>query len=234
VVKSFENAFRLVNISLVNELAILCDKLDVDVNEIIKAASTKPFGFMPFYTGAGAGGHCIPKDPRFLLESSKKFGLEFNIIEKALEINSFIPKYITQSIDKILSEQNLEKSIIVCGLSYKPNIEDMRDSPGFKVVNEFSKIGYDVAVYDPFFKNELLDKYLLENHMEKPNFSVLTNLDDFSLEKISCICVVQHHTKTMFRLDEIYKKSLIPIIYDCQSKIKKDSSSKTILKSLGS
>ena len=113
VVKSFENTFRLVNISLVNELAILCDKLGINVTDVINAAATKPFGFVPFYTGAGAGGHCIPKDPRFLLESSKKFGLKFNSIEKALEINSFMPEYIAQSVDKILTEQNLKKSIIV-------------------------------------------------------------------------------------------------------------------------
>ena len=91
-VKSFENTFRLVNISLVNELAILCDHLGISVSEVIDAAATKPFGFMSFYPGAGAGGHCIPKDPRFLLESSKKFGSEFNTIENALKINAFIPE----------------------------------------------------------------------------------------------------------------------------------------------
>ncbi len=234
VVKSFENTFRLVNISLVNELAMLCDKLGINVTDVIDAAATKPFGFVPFYTGAGAGGHCIPKDPRFLLESSKKLGLEFKIIEKALEINSFMPRYIAQSVDKILTEQNLKKSLIVCGLSYKPNMEDMRDSPGFKIVNEFSKLAYDVAVYDPFFKNELLDKYLYENNLEKADFNILMNLDNSALDNISCICVVQHHIQTQIRLDEIYKKSLIPVLYDCQSKMKKDPKSKTILKSLGS
>jgi len=130
LVKSFENTFRLVNISLVNELAILCDKLGVNVLKVIEAASTKPFGFMPFYPGAGAGGHCIPKDPRFLLGSAKKIGFEFDSIKKAISINTIIPKYIVKSIENTLSELKLEKSVIVCGLSYKPNIEDMRDSPG--------------------------------------------------------------------------------------------------------
>ncbi len=234
VVKSFENTFRLVNISLVNELAILCDKLGINVTDVINAAATKPFGFVPFYTGAGAGGHCIPKDPRFLLESSKKFGLKFNSIEIALEINSFMPKYIAQSVDKILTEQNLKKSIIVCGLSYKPNMEDMRDSPGFKIVNEFSKLGFAVVVYDPFFKNELLNKYLYENNLEKADFHVLTDLDNSALNNNSCICIVQHHTQTQSRLDEIYKKSLVPVLYDCQNKVIKDPKSKTILKYLGS
>ena len=98
VVKSFENAFRLVNISLVNELAILCDKLGINVKEVINAAATKPFGFMPHYPGAGAGGHCIPKDPRFLLESARKLETRFDTIEHALEINDHMPKYILSLI----------------------------------------------------------------------------------------------------------------------------------------
>ena len=88
VVKSFENTFRLVNISLVNELAVLCDHLGISVSEVIGAAATKPFGFMPFYPGAGAGGHCVPKDPQFLLESAKKFGLDFGSISRALQTNA--------------------------------------------------------------------------------------------------------------------------------------------------
>ncbi len=129
VVKSFENTFRLVNISLVNELAILCDNLGINVKEIINAAATKPFGFMPFYSSAGAGGHCIPKDPRFLLESAKKFDVKFNILENALNVNNKIPKYIAGIIEKTILENDIKRSVLVCGLSYKPDIEDMRDSP---------------------------------------------------------------------------------------------------------
>jgi UDP-N-acetyl-D-glucosamine dehydrogenase len=232
VIKSFENTFRLVNISLVNEMAILCDHLEIDFNEVMTAASSKPFGFMPFYSGAGAGGHCIPKDPKFLLESSKKLGIDFKSIENALRINSLIPKYIFEIIDKILSEKNLPKSVIICGMSYKPNSEDMRDSPSFKILDEFQKRGYDVAIYDPFFKIELLEKYLIENHLNEKKFTILEDLDDNNLSKYACICVVQHHTKSQYRLKEIYKKSKIPIIYDCQNKLKK-SSSETLLVSLG-
>ena len=232
VIKSFENTFRLVNISLVNEMAILCDHLGIDFNEVMTAAASKPFGFMPFYSGAGAGGHCIPKDPKFLLESSKKFGIDFKSIENALRINSLVPKYIVDIIDKILSEKNLAKSVIICGMSYKPNSEDMRDSASFKILNEFQKQGYDIAIHDPFFKNELLEKYLIENHLKEKKFTVLEDLDDDNLSKYACICLVQHHTKSQYRLDEIYKKSKIPIIYDCQNKLKK-SSSETLLVSLG-
>ena len=232
VVKSFENAFRLVNISLINELAILCDKLGINVKDVIEAASTKPFGFMPFYSGAGAGGHCIPKDPLFLLKSSKKYNSDFLTISNALKINHYMSKYIADSIEKILTEMNLPKSVIVCGLSYKPDIEDMRDSPGFKVVNELKNNGFNVATYDPFFKKELIEKYLTENKLEKQDFEVLDNLDDNILEKFSCLCIVQHHEKTKFKLEQIYQNGKIPLIYDCQNRFKK-LKSKSVLKSLG-
>ena len=234
VVKSYENAFRLVNISLVNELAILCDKLGINVMDVIKAAATKPFGFIPFYPGAGAGGHCIPKDPRFLLDAAKKYDVKFSTIENALQVNFEIPKYICNSIEKTLEKINLEKSVLVCGLTYKPDVEDMRDSPGFKLLNEFKKRNFKVSAYDPYFKKELLSKYLKENNLEGLDFENKKDLNDNDLQNISCLCIVQHHTKTKFRLMEIYEKSLLPFIYDCQSQFERKTNSKTLLDSLGS
>jgi len=234
VVKSYENAFRLVNISLVNELAILCDKLGISVKDVIKAASTKPFGFMPFYPGAGAGGHCIPKDPRFLLDAAKKYDLKFSTIENALQINFEIPKYICDSIETTIKKLGLEKSVLVCGLTYKQDVEDMRDSPGFKLLSEFKKRNFKVLSYDPYFKNELLSKYLKENNLESLDFENKNELKDEDLKNISCLCIVQHHTKSKFRLMEIYEKSMVPFIYDCQSQFEKKTSSKTFLDSLGS
>jgi UDP-N-acetyl-D-glucosamine dehydrogenase len=233
VVKSFENTYRLVNISLVNGLAILCEKLGVDVGEVISAAATKPFGYRPFYTGAGAGGHCIPKDPIFLLESSKKFGIEFKAIKDAIEINSFIPKHVVDSVKKVLSENNLSNSIIVCGMTYKHDLEDMRDSPGFKLYQEFEKNGFQVSAYDPFYKKSLEKKYLAENDMKKFQINLLADLSNESINGFSCMCIVQHHEKYKSTLKKIYQNSSIPFIYDCQNKIKKISSSKTILKSFG-
>ena len=234
IVKSYENAFRLVNISLINELAILCDKLEISVKDVINAAKTKPFGFMSFYPSAGAGGHCIPKDPTFLLDVAKKFDFKFSTIENALEINFKIPVYICDSIQRTLENHNLEKSVLVCGLTYKPNVEDMRDSPAFKIIKEFNSRNFKVSAYDPYYKPELLKKYLKENYMENLEFVFRTDLNDNSLSEVSCICIVQYHTKTKFRLEEIYEKSLIPFIYDCQSELDKNSNSKTILDSLGS
>ena len=233
VVKSFENAFRLVNISLVNELAILCDNLGISVKSVIDAAATKPFGFMPHYPGAGAGGHCIPKDPRFLLESAKKFHTDFITIENALSINTNMPKYIASAIDDNIEELQLKKSILISGLSYKTNVEDMRDSPSFKIINELKIKGYQVYGYDPFFKDESISKYLIENNLKEINFIRLEKMDDESLKNIGCICVVQHHDSTKEKLIEIYKESKVPLLYDCQNKIKKIDNSNTTLKFLG-
>ena len=234
VVKSYENAFRLVNISLVNELAILCDKLEINVRDVIKAAATKPFGFMPFYPGAGAGGHCIPKDPRFLLDAAKKYDIKFSTIENALQINFEIPQYICDSIERTIEKKGLEKSVLVCGLTYKPDVEDMRDSPGFKLLNEFKKRNFKVSSYDPYFKKELLSKFLKENYLESLDFENKNELLDEDLKNIGCLCIVQHHTKSKFRLMEIYDKSLVPFIYDCQNQFEIKTGSKTFLDSLGS
>ena len=188
---------------------------------------------MPHYPGAGAGGHCIPKDPRFLLSSAKKFGTSFNSIESALEINFKMHKYICDSIENILEENHLEKSVLVCGLSYKANVEDMRDSPSFKIINELKTRNFKVFGYDPFFKMELIDKYLKENNKTEMNFEILENLSNESLQNINCICIVQHHEQVKTRLNEIYEKNLVPVIYDCQSRIISNKNSSTILKSFG-
>ncbi len=233
VIKSFENAFRLVNISLVNELAILCDKLGINISNVIKGASTKPFGFMPFYFGAGAGGHCIPKDPIFLLNSSKKFSYNFETIESAIKINSFMPIYISNTINKIIKNNNFSKSVIVCGLSYKMDMPDMRDSPGFKIVREFKNKGYEVSIHDPFLQEKLLDKYFRENEMEQLNVKILHDLKKESISGIGCLVIVQNHNKTIPEINKIYKKSLVPFIYDCQGKLKKDKKASCLLKGLG-
>ena len=232
-VKSFENAFRLVNISLVNELAMLCDKQGINVNEVTDAAATKPFGFMPFSSGAGAGGHCIPKDSTFLTDSAKQNGMNFFSIENAIETNHVIPRYIAGAIEKTLDEMHLQKSVLVCGLAYKPDVEDMRDSPGFKIANEFSERKFAISAYDPYYKDELTKKYLIENHLGRLDFEIKSNLDYELIKEYDCICIVQHHAKTRQLLEQIYKKGLVPLVYDCQNKISYDPKSKTILKGLG-
>lgn len=232
-VKSFENAFRLVNISLVNELAMLCDKLQIDIKEVISAAATKPFGFMSFDSGAGAGGHCIPKDPLFLLDSAKQKGMIFSSIKTAVEINSELPEYIAGEIKKTLEQMKLGKKVLVCGLAYKQDIEDMRDSPGFKIAHALFQKGLDVYAFDPQYKKALEKKYLIENSMDKLDFSILENLDESTVSDFDCICIVQHHTKTKHTLGNIYSHSLVPLIYDCQNRISHNIQSKTALKGFG-
>jgi len=233
-VKSFENTFRLVNISLVNELAVLCDKLGISVNEVIKAASTKPFGFMPFTSGAGVGGHCIPKDPTFLSDSARQKGMNFSSIENALEINTMIPQYVADSIRSIIEKNSLKNSVLVCGLAYKPDIEDMRDSPGFKISQNLLKQNISTSAYDPYYDHNFEKKYLIENNLEKLNFKIIPRLDESLIKEFGCLCIVQHHTKLKNQLDDIYKKSLVPFIYDCQNRLSLNPKSKTILIGLGS
>ena len=233
VVKSYENAFRLVNISLVNELGILCEKLDIDVKEVINAAKTKPFGFMAFYPSAGAGGHCIPKDPRFLSHAAIKNKIKFSTIENALEINLKIPVHICNKIEKNLQKHRLEKSVLVCGLAYKPDVGDMRDSPGFKILNELKKRNFRVGGYDPYFNPKLIDKYLTENFLKELEFEKIEKLTDEEILKFSCLCIVQNHSIDKFRINEMYEKSKFKMIYDCLGKIEFKTESKTILKTFG-
>lgn len=233
VVKSFENTFRLVNISLVNELAILCDRLDIDISEVISASSTKPFGFIPFFSGAGAGGHCIPKDSISLYNSAKKFDFDFSIVKMALEINERVPKYIVETVEKILRQENLPKKVLVIGLSYKADLEDIRDSPGLKIVSLLVRDSIDVGVFDPFFDSNSLKESLRNDKINDNYCNVLENLDNSQIKKFSCIIIVQHHTKLKEIIKKIYDNSLVPVIYDCQSRLNPNVNSSTILKSFG-
>ena len=168
-----------------------------------------------------------------MLESAKKFQSNFATIENALKINLQMPNYIANSLEKSLSQKSLEKSVIVCGLSYKPNVEDMRDSASFKIISDLKKKNFKVFGYDPYFSNESIEKYLIENNLNELNFKKIENLNDINLKGISCLCVVQHHDNTKERISEIYKQGIVPLIYDCQHKISKESNSKSILEFLG-
>jgi len=170
-----------------------------------------------------------------LLNSAKKFGIEFNTIETALAINSIMPKYIAESIEKIVVKDKLKKSILVIGLTYKPDIEDMRDSPGFRIVRELLNRKFEVTTFDPYYKADLRQKYLIENNLEGFDYKVLYDFDDDeNIKEFDCICVVQHHTERKSRISEIYAKALVPLIYDCGNKLIRNPQSKTNLKLLGS
>jgi UDP-N-acetyl-D-glucosamine dehydrogenase len=157
MVKLLENTFRSVNIGLVNEVALMCDRLDIDVWEIIDAAATKPFGFMPFYPGPGLGGHCIPIDPHYLSWKLKSLNYYARFIELAGDINSHMPEYVVERIGDLLNQKfskAINKSkIMVLGIAYKKDIKDIRESPSLDVIKLLEDKGAKVCFNDPFVPN---------------------------------------------------------------------------------
>jgi UDP-N-acetyl-D-glucosamine dehydrogenase len=151
--KLLENTFRHINIALVNELAILCQDLGVDVWEVIDAAASKPFGFMPFYPGPGVGGHCIPVDPMYLSWRVKQFGGAAKFIDLARDVNAGMPLYVVQRVQDLLNERerSLKGSrVLVLGVAYKPDISDMRESPALPLIDLLQRKGAVVEYADPF------------------------------------------------------------------------------------
>ena len=151
--KLLENIFRSVNIALVNELAQLCDRLDIDVWEVVEAAATKPFGFMSFKPGPGLGGHCIPVDPFYLTWKAREFGFYTEFIELAGKVNESMPYFCRSLVSQALNharQRSLSGSrILVLGVAYKPNISDTRESPAVKLIGLLQNAGADVAYHDP-------------------------------------------------------------------------------------
>ena len=148
--KLFENTFRQVNIALVNELSNIADVIGFSTHETIAAASTKPFGFMPFYPSIGVGGHCIPVDPSYLAFSAESAGADAKFVKLANITNSEAPKIIAERIKTILEGNLSGKRIQIAGITYKPNISDLRESPALDLINELKSLGASVSWYDPF------------------------------------------------------------------------------------
>jgi UDP-N-acetyl-D-glucosamine dehydrogenase len=152
-VKLLENIFRSVNIALVNELKTVFHEMGINIYEVIEAAKTKPFGFMPFYPGPGLGGHCIPIDPFYLTWKAREYGLNTRFIELAGEINTAMPGYVVGRCLEALNDQSkaLQGSRVLCvGLAYKPDVDDMRESPTFAVMDALKAYGADVQFFDPY------------------------------------------------------------------------------------
>ncbi|HEY7234690.1 MAG TPA: nucleotide sugar dehydrogenase [Gemmatimonadaceae bacterium] len=153
LVKLLENTFRSVNIGLVNEMAIVCDKLGVDVWEVIDAAATKPFGFMKFTPGPGIGGHCIPLDPHYLAWKMRTLNYKTRFIDLASEINSQMPAYVVEKVAQALNEERKPVNgsrVLVVGVAYKPDIDDIRESPALDVMRLLEQDGADVVFHDPY------------------------------------------------------------------------------------
>ena len=151
--KLLENIYRAVNIGLVNELKIAADKMGIDIWEVIRAASTKPFGFTPFYPGPGLGGHCIPIDPFYLTWKAREFGVHTRFIELAGEINRSMPEYVVRKVVDALNQERKSlkgSKILLLGLAYKPNVDDDRESPSYVLIQKLEELGAIVDYNDPF------------------------------------------------------------------------------------
>ncbi len=154
--KLMENIFRSVNIALVNELKVIFDKMGIDIWEVIQAASTKPFGYMPFYPGPGLGGHCIPIDPFYLTWKAREFGITTRFIELAGEINVAMPEYVVNKILLALNEKSISvkgSRVLILGFAYKKNIDDDRESPSYKIMELLLQYGAEVEFHDPYIKS---------------------------------------------------------------------------------
>ena len=153
--KILENTYRNINIGLINELAMLCNKMGISIWEVIDAAKTKPYGFQAFYPGPGLGGHCIPLDPYYLSWKAREYGFHTSMIENSMIINDNMPEYTVERAEKILNRKQKAlngSKILVSGVAYKQDIDDYRESPALRVIEIFQREGAKVAVYDPWVK----------------------------------------------------------------------------------
>ena len=195
--KIYENIFRSVNIALVNEMKFAFKKFDININDVIKASSTKPFGFMPFYPGPGLGGHCIPIDPIYFSWKSQKLGFECKFIKLAEKINSDVPLKIINYVKKIFKKNRKKINILVVGLAYKKNIDDYRESPSLKIIRKLKNLRFSVSFHDRFIpiitKNrEYKDlvgmrsvKLLKKNYKKYDLTIILTDHDYLNFNEIS-------------------------------------------------
>ena len=187
MVKLLENTFRAVNIGLINEIAIMCDKLGVDVWEVIAAAKTKPFGYMPFYPGPGLGGHCIPIDPLYLSWKLKSLNFNARFIELADEINTNMPRYVVTKIAEALNEDSKPvrgSKVLILGVAYKPDVDDVRESPALDIIQLLLQQGAAVSYHDPHVADLQID----DVEMRAVEFEWAT------LSAADCVVIVTDHS----------------------------------------
>ena len=191
--KLLENIFRCVNIALVNELMLLCDRMEIDIWEVVEAASSKPFGFMPFFPGPGLGGHCIPIDPFYLSWKARQYDFHTEFIELAGKMNESIPYYVVAKIGDALNshEKSIKGSnVLILGLAYKKDIGDTRESPAIKIISLLEKKGANVSYHDAFAEREIIET--------KTYTSVELTQDAVSAS--DCVVVVTDHTDVDYNM----------------------------------
>ena len=193
MVKLLENTFRAVNIGLVNEVALICNRLGIDVWEVIHAARTKPFGFMAFYPGPGLGGHCLPSDPMYLAWKVRVHGYEARMIELASQINGAMPEYVVERVGRILNGRRkslLGSRVLLLGLAYKPDVNDTRDSPAFDVAPLLEERGALVDYHDPYVPTAELSGRTRRS----------AALTASGLKRADCVVVLTNHSNVDYGL----------------------------------
>ncbi len=201
MVKLLENTFRAVNIALVNEMALMCDKLDIDVWEVIQAAASKPFGYMPFYPGPGLGGHCIPVDPHYLSWKLKTLNYNARFIELASEINTSMPYYVVDKITEALNNQERAvrgSRVLILGVAYKRNVDDVRESPALDIISLLRQRGAAVGYHDP---------HVPQIQLESDICLKSKGYDLQLLQEADCVVIVTDHSA--FDWDEISRNSRV-------------------------
>jgi UDP-N-acetyl-D-glucosamine dehydrogenase len=198
--KLLENTFRMINIGLVNEMAMMCDKLGVDVWEVIEAAATKPFGFMKFTPGPGLGGHCIPIDPLYLSWKLRSLKYTARFIELASEINTGMPRHVVGIIQDALNEKGKSlkgSKVLVLGVAYKPDVDDMRESPAVDVIGLLKHKGAEVLYFDPFVPVLKEEDFVLESVKDADLMEAVEGAD--------AVVIITNHS--MFDYTEILEKA---------------------------
>lgn len=203
--KLLENIHRAVNIGLVNEMKIVADKMGLDIREVIDAAATKPFGFVPYYPGPGLGGHCIPIDPFYLTWKAREFGVNTRFIELAGEVNSAMPDFVVGKIQNALNDgkKSIRGSrILVLGIAYKPDVDDMRESPSVIIMEKLRDLGAEVAYSDPHIPTF---PKMREHHFELDSVAI----DASSVAEYDCIVVATHHAVFDYPLIAEHSKLIV-------------------------
>ncbi|MGI8835638.1 MAG: nucleotide sugar dehydrogenase [Pyrinomonadaceae bacterium] len=193
--KLLENTFRAVNIGMANEMARLCYALNIDTWEVIRAAATKPFGFMAFYPGPGIGGHCIPLDPHYLSWKARQHGFDSRFIGLAEEVNSRMPEHVVQLVADGLNDESKSMKgsrILLLGVAYKKDIDDVRESPALSIIDRLRAKGADVRYHDPFVTEVRFDDAHIEASGEPLNS---VELNDTELRDADCIIIVTDHSE---------------------------------------
>lgn len=203
--KLLENIHRAVNIGLVNEMKIVADKMSIDIHEVIRAAATKPFGFVPYYPGPGLGGHCIPIDPFYLTWKAREYGVHTRFIELAGEINSSMPDYVISKIAFALNSIKKpikESKILLLGLAYKKNVDDVRESPSVMLLKKLCESGADVSYSDPH-----IPKFPKMRDHEYDLSSI--PLTPQSLSEFECVIIATDHDQFNYQMIKDYSKCIV-------------------------